>query len=176
MLAITRSWRATSESQSRCRASSRSSMMSLDEMADLLGGRAAEELVFGDRSAGSAGDFQRVGEIAHKLVCDLGMSDALGPLPYGSADGRIPSEEGARIIHREARRLADNAYQRARAVLVASSDSLDGVAMALLERETVTAVEFEALLGPARRPRGVCCNPGGSASIGNQLLDTPRID
>jgi len=132
----------------------------LDEMADLLGGRAAEELVFGDRSAGSAGDLQRVGEIAHKLVCDLGMSDALGPLPYGSADGRIPSEEEARLIHREARRLADNAYQRARAVLVASRDSLDGVGMALLERETVTAVEFEALLGPATQASRRLLQPG----------------
>ncbi|HSH58486.1 MAG TPA: hypothetical protein VK988_02375 [Acidimicrobiales bacterium] len=58
------------------------------------------------------------------------------------------SEEEARLVHQETRRIARDAYERARAVLTASRDALDRVASALLERETITAVELEALAGP----------------------------
>ena len=131
----------------------RSKSMLLDQMAGLLGGRVAEELVFAELSAGSAGDLRRVGHIARQMVSELGMSDALGPLSYDNADGRVCSEEEARLIHLETRRLADDAYERARAVLAANRGTLDRLAGALLEHETITAAEIEALAGPRKRPR-----------------------
>ncbi len=80
------------------------------------------------------------------------MSDALGPVAYGN--GTEPSgaadrsEEEARTIYAEVRRLVDEAYGRARDVLMSSRETLDRVASALLERETLTAQELEQLAGP----------------------------
>jgi hypothetical protein len=86
----------------------------IDEMAILLGGRGAEKLVFGNASSSSAGDLIRVGTIANRMVRELGMSDVLGPIGYGqdfdeNGYAVTYSEETARTIDAEARRLVDRA-------------------------------------------------------------------
>jgi len=130
-----------------------SESMLMDQMAALLGGRAAEELVLGTRASASAADLQRVGEIARHMVCELGMSDSLGPLEYGNRGGgghqpQAHSEEAARTIDSEARRLVEEAHARARAILTASRTTLDRVAQALLERETLSGQELALLTTP----------------------------
>ncbi|MDQ3629719.1 MAG: AAA family ATPase [Actinomycetota bacterium] len=130
----------------------------IDEMATLLGGRSAEELVFGEASSGASDDLARVGRIAHHMVRDLGMSDALGPIGYaGETDdeGRFVSysEETAGTIDAEARKLVLQAQSRADSILTTSRDTLDRTAAALLEAETLTAQQLEQLAGgPARTP------------------------
>ncbi len=119
----------------------------LGTLAMLLGGRAAEELVFADRASSAESDLERVGEIARMMVCELGMSDALGPVGYGSNGANAGrSEEEARLIYSEVRRLVDEAYEQALSVLVSSRRVLDRVAEALLERESLSAAELEHLV------------------------------
>ena len=121
-------------------------------MAILLGGRAAEQLVFGQAGSSGVGDLAEVGRLAHHMVRELGMSDVVGPIGYpegADADGRVLtySDDTARVIDAEARRLVDEAQDRADAVLRGSRDVLERVAFALLERETLTAAEIEELVG-----------------------------
>jgi cell division protease FtsH len=135
---------------------SRSGM--IDEMAILLGGRGAEKLIFGHAGSGAEGDLSRVGRIAHRMVRELGMSDVLGPIGYAQdadEDGHTVSysEETARTIDAEARRLVDQAEVRADEVLARCREALDRVARALLESETLSAHEIDRLVGePARAP------------------------
>jgi cell division protease FtsH len=135
---------------------SRSGM--IDEMAILLGGRGAEKLVFGNAGSSSSGDLVRVGTIANRMVRELGMSDVLGPIGYGQDvdEGGYPvtySEETARMIDAEARRLVDEAEARADEILRASRDVVDRVARALLAAETLNAHEIEAVASePAQAP------------------------
>jgi ATP-dependent metalloprotease FtsH len=130
----------------------------LDEMAILLGGRGAEELVFGEAGELAASDLARVGRIAHHMVRELGMSDAVGPIGYAEdADehGRVLtySDDTARLIDAEARSLVQQAQERADAALAASRVTLERLADALLEAETLDAQEIGRLVGaPARAP------------------------
>jgi ATP-dependent metalloprotease FtsH len=127
----------------------------IERMATLLGGRAAEQLVFGELGDGAATDLAAVGRIARDMVTRLGMSDALGAVSY-SADsangGAAYSEETSRLIDEEARKLVDEAERLAEQVLSASREALDKVAQALLERETLTLEEVEQIAGPPPRP------------------------
>jgi len=123
----------------------------VDRMAGLLGGRVAEQLVFGEPGSGAADDLQRVTDIARWMVCELGMSDTLGPLTYSdgpAGGGRRHSEEAARVIDSEVRRLVTEASERAQRVLTASRTSLNKVAEVLMDRETLSAAEIDALIAP----------------------------
>ncbi len=128
----------------------------LDEMAILLGGRGAEELVFGEGGSLALGDLAQVGRMAHEMVSELGMSELLGPIGYAKqADdlGRVVrySDDTARTVDAEARKLVQQAQDRADAILTSSREALDRLAGALLEAETLTADQIEALVGgPAR--------------------------
>ncbi|MDP8943936.1 MAG: ATP-dependent zinc metalloprotease FtsH [Actinomycetota bacterium] len=123
----------------------------IERMAVSLGGRVAEQIVVGELWEGAASDLARVGEIARRMVCELGMSEAVGPLPYPEKNGRAEpprvSEETARVIDVEVRRLVDEAEELARSVLLASREALDRVARALIERETLTLEDVEELAG-----------------------------
>ncbi len=118
-------------------------------MAGLLGGRVAEELVFGEPASGAADDLLRVTEIARQMVCQLGMSDAVGPLVYGNGAAATGSpgysEKAVRTIDAEVRRLVDDAQALARSVLVSSRPALDRGARLLLEQETLSAGDLEEL-------------------------------
>jgi ATP-dependent metalloprotease FtsH len=118
----------------------------LDQLAIYLGGRAAEQLVFGEASSGAADDLARVGELARHMVRDLGMADGVGPLSYaGDAGG--PSEEARRLIDAEARALAEEAFGRTLTNLAGSRPALDRLAEALLVHETLSVGEIVRLVG-----------------------------
>jgi cell division protease FtsH len=128
-------------------------------MIGLLGGRAAEELVFDDITSGASNDLERVTRIARAMVTRLGMSDALGPMVYGQKEeliflGREISEQRdysdavAKQIDDEVRRIVGDAYKQARDILVKYREKLDAVANRLLEVETVTREEFESIFPP----------------------------
>jgi len=126
------------------------------DMIGLLGGRAAEELVFDDITSGASNDLERVTRMARVMVTRLGMSDAMGPMVYGQkeeliflgreiSEQRDYSESVAEQIDQEVRSLVSDAYDRARKILAQYRDRLDAVAERLLEVETVTRDEFEEL-------------------------------
>jgi cell division protease FtsH len=133
----------------------------LDQMAAMLGGRAAEDIVYGDLSDGARSDLARATELARTMVCQLGMSDRVGPMAFpdyvegvgpNGAPPRAFSEETARLIDEEVRALIDEAYGRAVAVLRAHRQDLERVVEALVERETLSGPYLDELLGrPAVR-------------------------
>ncbi len=131
----------------------------LADIVGLLGGRAAEELVFDDITSGAANDIERVTKIARSMVTRLGMSDTLGQMVYGQkeeliflgreiSEQRDYSEAVAEKIDQEVRRLVDNAYLKAKDILTQYRDKLDAVAEQLLELETISREEFEAIFPP----------------------------
>ncbi|MFO7633663.1 MAG: ATP-dependent zinc metalloprotease FtsH [Caldilinea sp.] len=126
----------------------------LDNIAVALGGRVAEELVFGDISNGAALDIQQLTQMARAMVTRYGMSEKMGPLQFGQqdelvflgrdlAEQRDYSEEVAEEIDAEVHDLVNNAYMRVRTLLSEHIDMLHKVANALLERETLNAEEFD---------------------------------
>jgi len=128
-------------------------------MIGLLGGRAAEELVFDDITSGASNDLERVTRMARAMVTRLGMSEALGPMVYGQkeeliflgreiSEQRDYSEAVAEQIDDEVRRLVGDAHKQARDILVKYRERLDSVATRLLEVETVTREEFESIFPP----------------------------
>ncbi len=129
------------------------------EMVTLLGGRAAEELVFDDITSGAANDIERVTRLARQMVTRLGMSDELGPMVYGQkeeliflgreiSEQRDYSESVAEKIDAEVRKLVGKAYQRAQEILKQYEDKLHAVAQRLLEVETIDRQEFERIFPP----------------------------
>lgn len=118
--------------------------MMLDEMATLLGGWAAERLVFDSNASGVANDLQRVTELAGRMVREFGMSEALGPLDYRDTGRRSP--EVTRLVDAETRRLVEEAGRQATVLLTHARPQLDALAAALLERETLTGADLATLL------------------------------
>ena len=129
------------------------------DMIGLLGGRAAEELVFDDITSGASNDLERVTKMARAMVTRLGMSDELGPMVYGQKDeliflGREISEQRdyseaiAEKIDAETRRLVSDAHEKARQILIEYREILDAIAKRLLEVETITREEFEDIFPP----------------------------
>lgn len=122
----------------------------------LLGGRVAEKLVLDDISTGASNDIERATKIARAMVTTYGMSDELGPMAYGTNDDEIflgrdfnkmrnYSEEVAAKIDKEMRAIIDEAYHRTETLLSENMEKLERVAQALLQKETITGKEFEAL-------------------------------
>ena len=131
----------------------------LAEMVTLLGGRAAEEIVFDDITSGAANDIERVTQVARSMVTRLGMSSELGPMIYGQkeeliflgreiSEQRDYSEAVAERIDQEVRRLVSEAYDEARRILTQYRQELDAIANKLLEVETLSREEFEAIFPP----------------------------
>jgi cell division protease FtsH len=129
------------------------------EMIGLLGGRAAEELVFDDITSGASNDIERVTKVARTMVTRLGMSDHLGPMVYGQqeeliflgreiSEQRDYSEAVAEQIDKQVRDLVNEAHERARQILSEYREKLDEVAERLLEVETISREEFESIFPP----------------------------
>jgi len=118
----------------------------VDVMKVALGGRAAEQVVFGRVTNGAANDLEKVTEIARAMVFEYGMS-AASPSRTMRADNYALSEETKRLRDTEQARLTDDAFTEAQRLLVKHRASLDRVAAALLERETLTRDELHGLLG-----------------------------
>jgi cell division protease FtsH len=120
-----------------------------DTMAMTLGGRAAEEIVFGEITTGASNDLEKVTATAKQMVMRFGMSEKLGPRVFGhdqfSAEPDY-SDEIAREIDDEIRRIVESAHQQAKDILGEHRDSLTTISEILLKRETIEREEFEALL------------------------------
>jgi len=136
-----------------------------DQLAILLGGRVAEEIVFRDVSSGAQNDLEHASEVARAMVTQLGMSQKLGPLTYGRRrqlaflgvtgdEERNYSEDTARLIDAEVRGLVDEGQKRARAILSARRPALDALAAALEEFEVIDREEVERLVDNAAPPAG----------------------
>ena len=135
------------------------------DMVGLLGGRAAEEIVFNDITSGASNDLERVTRMARSMITRLGMSEDLGPMVYGQKEeliflGREISEQRdyseaiAEKIDGEVRRLVGEAYDRAKSILNKYRDKLDLIATRLMEVETLSREEFEELFPPPVEKNG----------------------
>jgi len=152
----------------------------LANLAYALGGRVAEELVFDDITSGASNDIEQVTRMARTMVTRLGMSGALGPLQYGQkeeliflgreiSEQRDYSEAVAEKIDEEVRKIVQESYELARRLLTQHRDYLDAVAKKLLEVETITREEFEAIFPPPNPKKSGTPQPAGSpqAAPGN---------
>jgi cell division protease FtsH len=124
----------------------------------LLGGRAAEELVLKDFTTGAGNDIERATALARKMVCEWGMSEAMGPLSYGKKEEQIflgrefathkdYSEKTAQRIDKEVARIVMTSYESAKQILSDRMDILNRIASELLEKEVLNAPELDALIG-----------------------------
>lgn len=129
----------------------------LDQLVVLMGGRVAEEIIFGDVTNGAMGDIRMATNLSRKMVCEWGMSDSLGMVEYGDGgDGEVflardisksknYSEDTAEKIDSEIKRLIDEAYAKASELLHANRELLDKISLALLEYETLDAGHIQEL-------------------------------
>ena len=130
----------------------------LDRLKGLLGGRASEELVFGDVSTGAENDLEHATTLARRMICLWGMGKSVGLvhcaqrpslfLPGGNGTAQIDcSPQTARDIDTEVKAVLDAAYAEAKAILAEHRDKLDAVARELMVRETLDGAAFKELLG-----------------------------
>ncbi|MFW6730935.1 MAG: ATP-dependent zinc metalloprotease FtsH [Synechococcus sp.] len=136
------------------------------QIATLLGGRSAEEVVFGRVTTGAANDLQRATDIAEQMVGTYGMSDTLGPLAYDKQGGgrflgggnnprRVVSDATAQAIDREVRTLVDRGHDTALAILEANRPLLEEIAEKILEKEVIEGDELRDLLSRSISPEPV---------------------
>ena len=141
-----------------------------DKIAGMLGGNAAEKLIFGDTTTGASNDIEKATTLSRRMVTEFGMSEKLGPLAFGTRDElvflgrqigeqRNYSDDVARQIDEEVRTIIDRGYARAMEVLVTHQDRLVALADRLIAEETIESEEFEKLFAGIPNPRQ---EPGGS--------------
>ncbi|MCG3176462.1 MAG: ATP-dependent zinc metalloprotease FtsH [Candidatus Omnitrophica bacterium] len=130
----------------------------LGRLAVLMGGRAAEEIIFGEITTGAHNDIEVATSIARRMVCEFGMSEKMGNLTLGRRESQIflgrdlgeernYSEETARSIDAEVKRIIDDAYRRAKEELTANRERLETLTKALLEKEVLDADEVRRIVG-----------------------------
>jgi len=136
----------------------------MTRLAMMFGGRVAEELVFDHMTTGAGDDIEKATELARKMVCEWGMSRELGPMTFGRREEQVflgrdiahtkdYSEHTAVEIDREVRRIVDEAYQKARALLTESTPLLHALAERLLEKEVVEGAEVAEMVKAYREGR-----------------------
>jgi cell division protease FtsH len=134
-----------------------SSQNILDKLSVLMGGRAAEEIFLGHMTTGAGNDIQRATDLAHKMVCEWGMSEKLGPLTYGKKEEQIflgkefakqkdYSEKTAEDIDAEIKSIVSERYQYAKNLLIENRQLLENVAQALLDKETLDLSEIDSII------------------------------
>ena len=127
-----------------------------NNLAIFMGGRVAEEICLEQMTTGAGNDIERATEMARQMVCEWGMSEKMGPLTYGSKEQQVFlgmdtkqkhfSEETANSIDQEVRALVMGGYEKAREILTDNRDSLEKMAIALLDRETLTGLEIKEII------------------------------
>jgi cell division protease FtsH len=163
-------------------------------LAMLLGGRAAEDIIFDQRTTGASNDIERATDMARKMVTQWGMSEAIGPLSLAEKDDSVflgremtrhksLSEETARLVDAEITRVIQEANNRAHSILTENLDILHAVADALLERETISGADIDKLMageplppmenGVAVRKPGAAAAAEGKTTTGEDLDDQP---
>jgi cell division protease FtsH len=136
----------------------------LNNIAILMGGRAAEEIVLQTETTGAGNDIQRASDLARKMVCDFGMSKELGPLSFGRKDEQIflgrelsqhrdYGEDTARKIDEEVRDLVTTAYEKTAKLIRDNLDIMHKIAEALLEKESLTSDDVDAIMAGEKGPR-----------------------
>jgi cell division protease FtsH len=134
----------------------------LDQLAYMLGGRAAEELVFHDPTTGASNDIEKATAVARAMVTQYGMTERLGAIRYGQEQGEVfmgrdfghtrdYSEDVAAAIDQEVRTFIDAAHHEAFEILVDNRDVLDSLVVELLEKETLDKAEIQRIFEPLRR-------------------------
>jgi len=152
------------------------------QIAVMMGGRLAEEIFLNQMSTGAGNDIERATEMARKMVCEWGMS-SLGPLTFGKKEEQIFlgrelaqhrdfSEETAREIDSEVRRLVNTGYEKAKSVILENRDAMVRIALALLEREVLDANELKLLLEGKQLPARVSA-PKGDDGVQQVLKPEP---
>jgi cell division protease FtsH len=126
----------------------------VDQLAMLLGGRTAEEMIFIDPTTGASNDIEKATNLARRMVMEWGMSDRLGPLRYGSPEGEVflgrdysrsndMSDDVASAVDEEIRKLITQAHEEARQILTTHAEALERLAGVLIEKETVDADDLK---------------------------------
>ncbi|MEM9492938.1 MAG: AAA family ATPase, partial [Myxococcota bacterium] len=157
----------------------------LNRICIMMGGRVAEELVFNQKTTGAGNDIEQATDLARRMVTEWGMSDALGPLNFSSnkqevflgrdfAQSEARSEETARRIDSEIHRIVTEQYERAKQLLADSRETLDRIADALLEYETLDGDDIDRLSrgdaierpAPGRRTEAEADPPESDAAAG----------
>ena len=129
------------------------------KLAGMLGGRIAEEVNYGTLGAGALSDLERSTKITYAMVAYYGMSKKIGPISYYDSAGTRDtftkpfSEQTAVAIDGEVKRILEEAYARAKEIIVANNDKINAMADMLLEKETIYAEDIESILGPAAQPK-----------------------
>ncbi len=129
----------------------------LNSLVMLLGGRVAEEIIFDDVTTGASNDIERATGTARRMVCEWGMSDAIGTIAIGESGQEVfigrewvqnknYSEDTARLVDREVRRILDEAHDRCRRLLTENIDALHRIAEALISRESIDGTELDLLI------------------------------
>jgi cell division protease FtsH len=145
----------------------------LASLAVAMGGRVAEEIIFGDITNGARGDIKGATAIARRMVCEWGMSEKMGMVEYGEHEdyvflgrdisrARDYSEATAEQIDQEVRKLIDDAYHLAKNTLIANRDKLETIAKALLEYETLDGSQIKEIIEHGRLinpPPGIGSTP-----------------
>ena len=135
-----------------------------NNLAIFMGGRAAEEVALGEITTGAGNDIERATGLAHKMVCEWGMSTKMGPLTYGTKEEQVFlgrdfnvqknfSDETAKLIDLEVKALVMGGYNRAKELLLANRNLLEKLAQALLDKETITASEIKELIDGKPSPQ-----------------------
>ena len=129
----------------------------------LMGGRLAEELIFNHKTTGAGNDIERATDLARKMICEWGMSDRLGPVTFGKAQGEVFmgrdmghsrefSEATAQAIDNEVREIVERCYRRGRELLTSNLDILHTMSQALLEYETLDKEDIDLLMRRVKLP------------------------
>lgn len=175
-----------------------------DRLVSMLGGRAAEEITFGDFTTGAGNDLLRTTQLVQRMVCEFGMSEKLGPRTFGESSNQSMvfmgrdygsndknySDATASVIDEEIKSMVDEAHQRAVQILTEHKDVLVRVAEALIERETIDSAELDMLIRgeqlpeirnepppppPAAEPAAAPeKKPRESKLFGKSILDRPK--
>ncbi|HUH03968.1 MAG TPA: ATP-dependent zinc metalloprotease FtsH [Kofleriaceae bacterium] len=151
---------------------SMSGEFALNRICIMMGGRAAEQIVFGQRTTGAGNDIEQATELARRMVTEWGMSETVGPLNFSSGQGEVFlgrdfstsehfSEATAQLVDAEIKRIVTEQYERAKELLTESRHGLEVVGEALLDYETLDGKEIETLVAGGtleRKPPGTKSN------------------
>lgn len=161
----------------------------LNQLAYMLGGRAAEELIFHDPTTGASNDIEKATAVARAMVMQYGMTERLGAIKYGQEQGEVFmgrdmghtrdfSEEVAAAIDEEVRAFIETAHQEAYDLLVANRDALDAIVVALMERETLQKEEIAEIFAELnlREPRGAWTGSARRSPDISGPVEVPALD
>jgi len=161
----------------------------LNQLAYMLGGRAAEELIFHDPTTGASNDIEKATAVARAMVMQYGMTERLGAIKYGQEQGEVFmgrdmghtrdfSEEVAAAIDEEVRAFIETAHQEAYDLLVANREALDAIVVALMERETLQKEEIAEIFAELnlREPRGAWTGSARRSPDISGPVEVPALD